>query len=244
MSTNGRKPDYGIDAPYAVMAALAGGLAGVTIGVIVAIAIPSSPYWTIPLVWGMVGLGYALIFVLSSKLGKPWLRDRILESLDLKGDEQVLDVGCGKGLLLIGAAKKLSMGKAVGIDIWRGVDQSGHSPALTLENARRERVEDRVEVRNADARDIPFENSRFDVVLSGLVIHNIPRQERARALEEMVRVLKPGGKLAIFDIWGIGDYAKVLRRLGIEEARLSYTVPLFLSPTRLLTATKPVGSES
>ena len=65
-----KKPDYGIDAPYAVIASLAGGLVGVAIGVIVRIAIPSSPYWDIPLVWGIVGLGYAMIFVLSSKLGK------------------------------------------------------------------------------------------------------------------------------------------------------------------------------
>jgi len=185
-----------------------------------------------------------MIFVLSSKLGKLWLRDRILENMDLKGDEQVLDVGCGRGLLLVGAAKKLNTGKAVGIDIWRGVDQSGHNPAIALESARREGVEDRVEVKEADERDIPFEGSRFDVVLSSLVIHNIPRRERARALEEMVRVLKPGGRLAIFDIWGTGDYAKAPRRLGIQEASPSYTVPLFLSPTRVLTARKPVGSKS
>src|SRR2546428_13900007 len=92
-----KKPDYGIDAPYAVIASSAGGLVGVAIGVIVRIAIPSSPYWDIPLVWGIVGLGYAMIFVLSSKLGKLWLRGRILEKMDLKGDEKGLDVGCGRG---------------------------------------------------------------------------------------------------------------------------------------------------
>jgi ubiquinone/menaquinone biosynthesis C-methylase UbiE len=57
-------------------------------------------------------------------------------------------------------------------------------------------------------------------------------------LEEIVRVLKPGGKLAIFDIWGTGSYERILRRLGIQDVKLSFTIPLFLSPTRILTASK------
>ena len=234
-----KRPDYGIDAPYVVICALAGGLVGVSLGITVRILDPATPYWSIPFAWGTVGLGYASIFVASSKFGKLLVRDRILERIDWKGDEKVLDVGCGRGLLLIGAAKRLKTGKAVGIDIWRRVDQTGHGPTLTLENARRETVEDRVEVRDGDARNIPFDDSSFDVVLSSLVIHNIPGRERPKALHEMVRVLKPGGRLAISDIWSTGSYAEPLRRLGMREVKLSYTIPLFLSPTRIVTATKP-----
>jgi arsenite methyltransferase len=175
-----KRPDYGIDAPYAVIVAVVGGIAGVSLGLFLEVTTPFSPYLSIPISCGIAGLGYGFVFVLSSKIGKIRVRDRILESIHWKGDETVLDVGCGRGLLLVGAAKRLTTGKAFGIDIWRRVDQSGHRPELTLENARREGVEDRVEVRQADARNIPFESSSFDVVLSGLVFHNIPENERAR----------------------------------------------------------------
>ncbi len=56
--------------------------------------------------------------VWSSRVAKLKLRDRLLDSLALKGDEKILDVGCGRGLLLIGAAKRLKTGKATGIDVW------------------------------------------------------------------------------------------------------------------------------
>ena len=59
----------------------------------------------------------ALMFA-SSRFGKFHARDRLLERLKLRGDETVLDVGCGHGLLLIAAAKLLPRGHAVGIDLW------------------------------------------------------------------------------------------------------------------------------
>jgi cyclopropane fatty-acyl-phospholipid synthase-like methyltransferase len=68
----------------------------------------------------------------------------------------VLDVGCGRGLLLIGAAKRLTTGKAVGVDIWQTEDLSGNRPEATLENARLERVAERVGVKDGDARRLPF----------------------------------------------------------------------------------------
>ncbi len=80
--TNRKRSDYGIDAPYAVTSALSGGLLGVSAGLILRVAEPSSPYWSIPFLWGIVGLAYALVFFLSSKGGKLWLRDRIIDPPD------------------------------------------------------------------------------------------------------------------------------------------------------------------
>ena len=71
-------------------------------------------------------------------MGKLRLRDRVLDGLALRGDEQVLDVGCGHGLMLLGAAKRLKKGKAIGVDIWQKEDQAGNDPEATRENARRE----------------------------------------------------------------------------------------------------------
>jgi arsenite methyltransferase len=123
----------------------------------------------------------------------------------------VLDVGCGHGLMLIGAAKRLSSGRAIGIDIWQDVDQANNSAAATRRNAELEGVS--VDVRDGDARRIPFDAAAFDVVVSSLVLHNIytPR-EREQALGEIAHVLKPGGHAAVFDVRHA--YGKFFERNG------------------------------
>ncbi|MEU9366777.1 class I SAM-dependent methyltransferase [Streptomyces avermitilis] len=82
-------------------------------------------------------------------------------------------------------------------------------------------VADRVEVRTADMTALPFADGSFDVVTSALAIHNIPSpQGRYRAVDEAMRVLRPGGQLLVADFWPMaGKYAAhigqgTLRRLG------------------------------
>ena len=72
----------------------------------------------------------------GSKVGKLRLRDKIIASIPWRGDEQVLDVGCGHGLMLLAVAKRLQSGRAIGIDIWSQVDQADNNPESTLANAR------------------------------------------------------------------------------------------------------------
>ena len=112
------------------------------------------------------------------------------------------------------AARRLPAGRAVGADVWRRRDQSGNSRAATERNAVAEGVAGRVEVVDADARDLPFEPASFDVVISSLAISNIRDSSgRAQALREAVRVLRPGGRLRIVDD-GADRYAAVLRDAG------------------------------
>lgn len=85
----------------------------------------------------------------------------------------MLDVGCGRGLVLNAAAQRLTTGKAVGIDLWNERDQSGNHPDATRKNAAIEGVAEKVEIITGDARHIPFANNTFDVVVSSLAIHNI-----------------------------------------------------------------------
>jgi len=188
---------------------------------------------------GVVYFAVAAAMVWSSRVGKLGVRDRLLDSLALRGDEKVLDVGCGRGLLLIGAAKRLTSGRVTGVDVWSSADLSKNSAEAARANAKAEGVADRVKVDEADARKLPFANESFDVVMSSLAIHNIEEQEeREAAIAEMVRVLKPGGRLALFDIRYTGDYARQLRGLGLADVRLSAISFLWCMPARTVTGRK------
>ena len=129
------------------------------------------------------------------------IRQEIFSSLNLRGDEQVLDVGCGSGLLLNAAAQRLTSGKATGIDIWASHNGGGNLDLL-LRNARAEGVADKIEFKEADARQMPFAEGTFDVVLSSGALHHISHnfEDHDRAVREMARVLKPGGKIVLWDI--------------------------------------------
>jgi len=188
----------------------------------------------------LVGLALVGGMVWSSKVGKLRARDRLIVSLSLCGDESVLDVGCGRGLLLIAAAKRLTTGKAIGVDIWSVKDQSDNRPEATLENARAEGVADRVEVKDGDARWLPFSDGTFDVVVSSLVVHNIhDSNERKKAVCEMVRVLKEDGRVAILDALHTGEYANVLRESGMTDVERTEPRFLFFSPSRMVWGRKP-----
>ncbi len=225
-----KKANYGIDAPGVVLGfALVG-----TIGL--ALAIFLSWWW---LTLGAWGCWTAISMLRGSLHGKFVVRDRLLDGLAIEGAEKILDVGCGRGLLLLSAAKRLTTGKAVGVDIWQTKDQSGNKPETTLRNATLEGVSDKIELKTADARKLPFEDASFDAVISSLAIHNLPDAAgRADVIREIVRVLKPGGKLAIYDIFYTDDYVKSLTKLGLAEIRLSGRLNVFYKDA-MLTAVKP-----
>jgi len=85
-------------------------------------------------------------------------------------------------------------------------------------NAHLEGLERRVELQNVDARQMPFDDQSFDVIVSTFTLHHIgDSAERERALREMVRVLKPGGTIALADLAQMIDpAADFLRRSGIS----------------------------
>ena len=173
-------------------------------------------------------LGLGILLVLPASLAalfalRKWkyasrIRSEIFDSVALRGDEKVLDVGCGSGLLLNGAAMRLSSGKATGIDIW-SPHSGGGNLELLWKNARAEGVADKIEFREADARKMPFEDAAFDVVVSSGALHHISHnfEDHERAVREMVRVLKPGGRIVIWDITHmIEATASKMKSLGIE----------------------------
>lgn len=244
-ATAGKLPDYGLDAPRIVRSMFS--RAAWTLGIALVIFFINRPEYPGPAarmcgVLALIGLAFLAVgatMVWFSRVAKLRLRDQLLDSLQLRGDERVLDVGCGLGLLAIGAAKRLKNGKVVGIDVWSPFDLSGNTADAARANVKLEGVQDKVRIETGDARKLVYPDNHYDVVVSSLVLHNIPeRDERAQAVREMVRVLKPGGKLAVFDIFRTGEYAEVLEAAGAKEVTLSKTEFLWCVPGRSLTARK------
>lgn len=240
------KIDYGLDAPRMVRRLTSRALLMLAVAAILYfVNRTSNPAAALPLAISLaiIGLSFAfaaLVMYLSSRVAKVKIRDLMIESIPWRGDENVLDVGCGRGLFLIGAAKHLKSGKATGIDLWNPQDLSGNTAEAALANAKAEGVEKRVKIETGDARKLPFADGSFDVVLSSLALHNITyKTERTQAVREIDRVLKPGGALAIFDIFYTRQYAKLLEQLGFEDIRVSPLTLLWCVPTRSLTARKP-----
>lgn len=189
-------------------------------------------------------VGAVVLYMHATRSGKFVVWDRVLRDLRLAGDETVLDLGCGRGAVLLAAAKRLPRGRAIGVDLWQA-DQTDNSEQATLANAVAEGVADRVDLHTADMTALPFADESVDVIVSNLAIHNIPGHAgRREALDEAVRVLRPGGRLAIADLWETRQHAARLRELGWLDVRrrnlgwhMWYGGPWF--STRLVTATKP-----
>jgi arsenite methyltransferase len=210
---------YGFDAPGVMIGLLGAGLGGCTVGSAIAI-FAHGWFQNIGILFAaaaIVPLGLGLSMVAYGFLGKHRMRDLMLGLIDWKGDERVLDIGTGRGLLLIGAANKLDRaGQATGIDIWRAEDLSDNTLDRLAENVALEGVENRVALMTQDARELSFADASFDVVLSLFCIHNISdTAEQAKALREIERVLKPGGRVLIGEWLPIQRYARTLREAGM-----------------------------
>lgn len=189
-----QRPRYGVDGP-AVLAALSAA------GVACCLTAVRRPGRIATATAGTVLLAHTGFFLHTTLRGKLRIWARELDRAGLQGNEQLLDLGCGRGAVLIEAARQLPAGHAVGVDLWSGRDQSGNSPEATLANAAAAGVADRVEVHTADMTALPFADGSFDVVTSALAIHNIRRAEgRYRAVDEAMRVLRPGGQLLVADL--------------------------------------------
>ena len=219
-----RRGEYGYDAPYALV--IFGSIA-VLAGAGAAISWWRSPASAGPItlcfVWFLASTGS---FFYTTRRGKFIEWERILDRLPVRGDELVLDMGCGRGAVLTAVARRLTSGRVTGVDIWSKTDQSGNAKEVVLRNAALEGVSDRVQIETGDMRKLPFSDASFDLVTSSLAIHNISSNaDRQLAIGEAFRVLKPGGRIVIADIRATAVYADCLRKLGasnVERRRLGW----------------------
>jgi arsenite methyltransferase len=238
-----RKVNYGIDAPNVIrnlfLACVACAVLALAVRSVTVANIRLDFYPGLLYTAAGFGLGGALM-LFYSKVGKFRHRDRILAKALLTGGESVLDVGAGRGLLLIGAAKRLTTGHATGIDIWNAEDLSGNGPEALLGNIALEGVGDRTTVKSEDARAMSFPDAFFDVVLSNLCLHNIYEQQgRFKAYREIVRVLKPGGVAVLSDYKLMHEYQAELVRCGMTVELCPRDWTGTFPPMRILVARKP-----
>ena len=239
-----RRGDYGFDAPYVPIMLGSIGLIFTIIGIF---ALRGSSLFValFCLIYGILMLLSSASYLYTTRIGKFKSWATILSQLELRGDEQVLDMGCGRGAILLMAAKLLPRGKAVGVDLWRTGDQSGNALSTTEQNAKLEGVADRIELHTGDMRKLPFPNNSFDLIHSSLAIHNIPDEAgRNKAIDEAIRVVKPGGRIVIADFRNVRQYEQRLRQKGMANVnyrrlnwRFWYGGPW--TATKLVTARKP-----
>jgi ubiquinone/menaquinone biosynthesis C-methylase UbiE len=119
-------------------------------------------------------------------------REHIVSLAGIKAGDFVLDIGCGTGSLAIAAARAAGNGGMVA-----GVDPSPQMIGRARWKASKAKAA--VDFHLAPAERLPFPDARFDVVLSTLMLHHLPRQTRQECAVEVRRVLKPGGRVLAVD---------------------------------------------
>ena len=228
MTEQSNKPQYGFDAPGIIGTFLLAGSGLILLGVFLPVfnlfgyrLAFVGPLFCLA---GAVCLAFGCAMIAYGLRGKFNMRELMMSKIHWQGSENVLDIGTGRGLLLIAAAKRLTTGSATGIDIWRTEDLSGNTIENAHHNAELEGVKDKITVKNEDVRKMNFADASFDVVLSLLCIHNIEdKKEQVVACYEIARVLKPGGTALIADYVPTGDYANALAQAGLNvESSKSY----------------------
>jgi ubiquinone/menaquinone biosynthesis C-methylase UbiE len=122
-------------------------------------------------------------------------RDEYLSLLGVKPGECVLDVGCGSGVVLREIARRVAPhGRAV------GVDPSAAMLEIAGELAANDALSPSIELHAGDCRALPFADGVFDATIAATVLTHVDGAERA--LDEMVRVTRAGGRVGIFDFDG------------------------------------------
>ncbi len=177
----------------------------------------------------------------------------------LRPGEVVLDLGSGPGSDVLEAARRVGpQGKALGVDATPEMVYHAREQARSLDLGN-------AEFRLGEIEHLPVETATVDVVLSDCVVNLSP--DKAQVFREAFRVLKPGGRLVLFDViadgelpdavrrdaaaWAAcvagavpeGEYVSLLRDAGFEEVRAERRGPY--APhlhTVLVTAQKPLSA--
>jgi len=144
-------------------------------------------------------------------------REKMLRLAHLEPGESVLDVGCGTGTLAIAAKRQVGTTGTV-----YGVDASPEMIARAAKKAKKAGV--KVVFNKGFAQSLPFPDAQFDVVLTTVMLHHLPRTARQELAVEIRRLLRPGGRVLAIDFGGTSRRRKSLldhfhRRHGHVELK-------------------------
>ncbi|MGQ0623099.1 MAG: class I SAM-dependent methyltransferase [Sporichthyaceae bacterium] len=228
-SSAGRNGFYGVDTPFvpAVQAFLS--LMMLQLGLTSLDEGDSQGLWLV--ISGSLLMIVVLTYLHASRRGKFRAWSRVLGQLDLSGQELVLDLGCGRGAVTTLAAARVPDGKVVGVDVWRQPSfgrstRRGTEEQIARRNAVAEDVAEQVEYRQGDLDDVPIPDATFDVVVSGMALSALRGADRrAGAVDEAVRLAKPGARIAIADLRNIGEVAARLSELGCQDVNITSLGP-------------------
>ncbi|MBC8274732.1 MAG: class I SAM-dependent methyltransferase [Chloroflexi bacterium] len=235
MEQNMEKPYYGYRINKYITAALSGGgLVGIALAS--AFTILAYPTWVLILCWalGAIVLIWGVFWHLAvGFVNNPQtiesFQDNFADQLRTvwHGKGRVLDIGTGLGRVAIEVAKRFSEAEVIGVDTWTkkwGV--WGMTKAGAERNARIEAVSGRCTFQNGNALNLPFKEGEFQLVVSSFVFHEISVPDRTVLLEEVVRVLAPGGIFLICDFFprgyrveNIPELRQKVERLGAKEVK-------------------------
>jgi ubiquinone/menaquinone biosynthesis C-methylase UbiE len=146
--------------------------------------------------------------VAEAALRERQLKALLIEKVGLEPRHRVLDVGAGTGTLALMIEQAQPHARVVGID--------GDPEILELARQKVTAADGRVELREAMAYELPFDDASFDRAVSSLVFHHLSREDKRRTLAEVRRVLATGGSLHILD-WGRAqNWVMRLAFLGVQ----------------------------
>src|SRR5436305_1907304 len=120
------------------------------------------------------------------------LKSQVVERASIQPGERILDVGCGTGTLAIAAARA-----APGVMV-RGLDADPAILARARDKAAASGTE--IEFDEALSTSLPYDDASFDLMLSTLFFHHLPDRGKRQTAHELLRVLRPGGRLVVADV--------------------------------------------
>jgi ubiquinone/menaquinone biosynthesis C-methylase UbiE len=133
-------------------------------------------------------------------LGADRMRRSLVEQAQLRAGHRVLEIGCGTGSLLVLCKQQHPDVDAIGLD--------PDPKALARARKKAERASMKIRFDHGFADALPYDDASFDRVFSSLMFHHLEAADKAAALAEVARVLKPGGRLELADFAGPHDISR------------------------------------